>query len=227
MPVGDRYMVNELFRTFQGEGVHTGRAAQFIRLQGCPVGCAWCDTKYTWPGAGNPAVSQCNVEDLAFTPTDDAPRAAWLSTEALVGLARGVEHVVLTGGEPAVWPLMSLCEALLADGHSVQVETSGTQPLRVPAGVFVTVSPKLDMPGGYPVLREVIARANEIKYPVGKSADLAKLRQRVLPHADPHVPVYLQPLSQSRQATRVCIEACAAMPSWRISIQTHKYAGVQ
>jgi 7-carboxy-7-deazaguanine synthase len=107
----------------------------------------------------------------------------------------------------------------------VQVETSGTEPPRVPAEVWMTVSPKLEMPGGRAVLAETVRRANEIKMPVGRDADVAALR-RLLRETGARAPVFLQPLSRSPKATRLCIEAATRF-GWRVSIQTHAYLGLR
>ena len=67
-----QYPINEMFQTLQGEGYFTGVPAIFIRLQGCPVGCAWCDTKHTWEKLEDREVSLFSI--LAKTKESDKPR---------------------------------------------------------------------------------------------------------------------------------------------------------
>jgi 7-carboxy-7-deazaguanine synthase len=217
--------INEVFATVQGEGGFTGAPSIFVRLQGCPVGCPWCDTKHTWEV--DPA-RRIDVEAMQLKERDSAGWApmsaghlAWLMRD--LGPAR---HAVITGGEPALYDLRDLSRALFSEGFkSVQVETSGTHPLRIDPAAFVTVAPKLEMPGDFAVLSEVLERANEIKMPVGKPDDIAKLFQ-LLNDLSSEKPVYLAPISQSRRATELCI-AAAAKHGWRVSFQVHKYAGLR
>jgi len=116
--------IAECFFSIQGEGVTAGAPAVFVRLQGCSVGCQWCDTKYTWDPAGGQEVSlEALVEEVAAFPC---------------------RRVVITGGEPLESPLfMPLVEALKARGFTIEVETSGTLlPPRVPVDQW-NVSVKL------------------------------------------------------------------------------------
>lgn len=117
--------VHERFMSWQGEGVHAGRAAFFIRLYGCPVHCPWCDSAGTWHPAFAPI-------DLAYRPPDDL---AWEAAGS------GAPFVVITGGEPAIHDLTALTGALRAHGLPCHLETSGGFPIR---GTFdwITVSPK-------------------------------------------------------------------------------------
>lgn len=221
-----RYPVNEVFATVQGEGAYTGTPSVFIRLQACDVGCPWCDTKHTWE-----LERMDHVERRAVLLKDErATRAwAWFHVEHLLeALAAwpAVRHVVITGGEPCRYDLRPLTSALLATGRTVQIETSGTEPIQVDDGAWVTVSPKLDMPGGKEVLPDALARANEVKHPVGRPLDVQRLVERVAPHAARNAVFWLQPLSQSPSATRLCVTESLAR-GFRVSIQTHKYLGVR
>lgn len=215
--------VNEIFQTIQGEATHAGRPSVFIRLQGCDVGCPFCDTKHTW--TPDPANEIAAATLLA--KTDSGPTwAAVTTTEILDAIGEfSALHVVITGGEPCVHDLTALTGALFTLGHSVQIETSGTQPIRVHPETWVTVSPKLAMPGGYSVLAEAITRANEIKMPIGRPADVALLHRLLadVPSA-PETPVWLQPLSGSVRATELCKNVAIAN-NWRVSLQLHAYAG--
>jgi len=218
--------VNELFPTIQGEGTWTGTPATFVRLQGCPVGCPWCDTKYTWPieGADERPLSSILAKDAATSST-----FASISVPVLVAAVKQnpERHVVLTGGEPCLYDLGSLSAALLEEGFSVQVETSGTHPVRIDSRAWVTVSPKIDMPGGFPVLPAALRRADEIKHPVGTRRDVQRLLDLLADaELDPVPPIYLQPLSGSPKATALCIEA-ARHKGWRVSIQVHRFIGVR
>jgi len=217
--------VNELFATVQGEGAYTGTPAVFVRLQGCNVGCPWCDTKHTWTVDPDNAISA----EAMLAKGKDAPGYALLLPAEIVAMVceHPDRHVVITGGEPCLYDLRELGSLLACAGRTVQVETSGTKRVRVYSDVWVTVSPKLGMPGGNKVIAEALASADEIKMPVGKLADVAALD--ALLQANPssrRTRVYLQPLSQNPKATALCIEA-ARSRGWRVSVQVHKYLGLR
>lgn len=216
--------VNEMFETIQGEAHWTGTPAVFLRLQGCPVGCAWCDTKHTWeiepPFKIAPA--------LLFMKSADSKHFAEMTVIDLME-ALGefkARHIVITGGEPCIHDLTDLTTAIIDSGRSCQIETSGTFPVKAHRLTWVTVSPKLDMGGGMKVLPEVIGMASEIKHPVGKMADIEKMQAEIIPWTPSHADVWLQPLSQSEKATALCIEQ-ATVHNYRVSIQTHKFIGVR
>jgi len=220
--------VNEVFETIQGEATYTGTPSVFIRLQGCDVGCPWCDTKHTW--AKN-AAHQMDQAAMLAKP-GDGPAWAQVEVGSLVAIAANhkARHVVITGGEPCDYDLTELTATLLDIGKTVQVETSGTAPVRVAARTWVTVSPKVNMPGGKPLLREALQRADELKMPVGKQADIDALQEIISQVAHAHggryPVVWLQPLSTSEKATALCAKA-ATLYGWRLSVQTHKYAGLR
>ena len=170
-----QYPINEMFQTLQGEGYFTGVPAIFIRLQGCPVGCAWCDTKHTWEKLEDREVSLFSI--LGKTKESDKWGAA-SSEDLLAVIGRQgytARHVVITGGEPCIHDLMPLTDLLEKNGFSCQIETSGTHEVRCTSNTWVTVSPKLNMRGGYEVLSQALERANEIKHPVGRVRDIEAL----------------------------------------------------
>ena len=170
-----QYPINEMFQTLQGEGYFTGVPAIFIRLQGCPVGCAWCDTKHTWDKLSDREVSLFSV--LAKTKENDKWGAAG-AEELLTAIVRQgwtARHVVITGGEPCIHDLTPLTELLEQNGYSCQIETSGTHEVRCSRDTWVTVSPKVNMRGRYDVLSQALYRADEIKHPVGRTRDIEAL----------------------------------------------------
>ncbi|EES2313879.1 7-carboxy-7-deazaguanine synthase QueE, partial [Escherichia coli] len=210
-----QYPINEMFQTLQGEGYFTGVPAIFIRLQGCPVGCAWCDTKHTWEKLEDREVSLFSI--LAKTKESDKWGAA-SSEDLLAVIGRQgytARHVVITGGEPCIHDLLPLTDLLEKNGFSCQIETSGTHEVRCTPNTWVTVSPKLNMRGGYEVLSQALERANEIKHPVGRVRDIEALDELLATLTDdkPRV-IALQPISQKDDATRLCIETCIAR-NWR------------
>ncbi|WP_300001790.1 7-carboxy-7-deazaguanine synthase QueE [uncultured Cedecea sp.] len=221
-----QYPINEMFQTLQGEGFYTGVPAIFIRLQGCPVGCAWCDTKHTWDKLASREISLFSV--LAKTKESDKWSGA-SAEELLAVMGRQgytARHVVITGGEPCLYDLTPLTQLLEANGFSCQIETSGTHQVLCTPDTWVTVSPKVNMRGGFDVLGEALERANEIKHPVGRVRDIEALDSLLtaLPEA-PNRIIALQPISQKEDATRLCIETCIAR-NWRLSMQTHKYLNI-
>jgi len=140
--MADLYPVNETFLSWQGEGVHLGRKAFFIRLQGCPVKCAWCDSASTWhPQYVPKQVRKATAAELAAEAKASAP-----------------QFVVITGGEPCVHDLAPLLAALTSVGLPAHLETCGAYPI-APGFAWVTVSPKwAKLP-----LSESLQRADEVK----------------------------------------------------------------
>lgn len=140
------YQVNEIFSSVQGEGFWTGKPCTFIRLQGCTVGCPWCDTKYTWAKGG----TRMYVEDIL--KAIDAP------------------HVVITGGEPTMYDLDTLIYPLSRMGVYVQLETSGQNNLKGKEKPhWITISPKKNLLYDFP--EELGAIADEIKWVVDDELD--------------------------------------------------------
>lgn len=214
--------VNEMFPTIQGEAGYTGTPSVFIRLQGCPVGCSWCDTKHTW---GTNPRHEVPIADM-LAKVDNAPTWAGMSDQQVIeaAVAMGPRHFVITGGEPCTYDLFLLTAGLLTLG-SVQVETSGTHEVKVAPGTWVTVSPKVGMAGGLQVLPDALARANEVKMPVANQQDIDNLVELLGANTEGKT-VWLQPVSQGEEATQLCMDACSRN-RWRLSLQTHKYAGLR
>lgn len=134
-------------------------------------------------------------------------------------------HVVITGGEPCIHDLLPLTDLL--ERTVLAARSKPVVLMRYAAHrIRVTVSPKLNMRGGYEVLSQALERANEIKHPVGRVRDIEALDELLATLTDdkPRV-IALQPISQKDDATRLCIETCIAR-NWRLSMQTHKYLNI-
>ena len=187
--------INEMFETIQGEGAHTGIPSIFVRLQGCPVGCPWCDTKQV--------IDKTN-ESEHFFEIDENKLLSLFSEQGYVA-----KHVVITGGEPCMYDLRPLTNLLHENGFSTQIETSGTYEVLCDDRTYVTVSPKINMKGGMPVLLSALERA--------LLADVSSLAGKQ---------VCLQPISQQPRATQLAVQTCIAR-NWRLSLQTHKYIGIE
>ena len=215
--------VNEIFDTMQGEAFHTGTPAIFVRLQGCPIGCPWCDTKHTWDILPENTIPS----RMMMLKQEDGPQYSQMEEAEIVEYCTNLptRMVVITGGEPCLYDLSNLTYQLLNAGKQVQIETSGTHEVKCDPRTWVTVSPKLSMPGGYEVISSALQRANEIKYPIGKQQDVDNLKDLLIKHKLSKM-VWLQPLSQSKKATELCMQA-AREYGWRVSIQTHKFLGVR
>ncbi len=218
--------MNEVFETIQGEGSFTGTPSIFVRLQGCPVGCAWCDTKHTWEIDPEKLTS---IESIGGKTKEDD---CWASMNAGSLLAYfqvrqfSAKHVVITGGEPCMYDLVPLCESLHQDGYTTQIETSGTFEIQAPENTWVTVSPKINMKGGYPVLASAMLRANEVKHPVAMQKHVEELEALLNETQTQDKLIFLQPISQQKRATELAIKTCIEK-NWRLSIQVHKYLGIE
>ncbi|WP_264877389.1 7-carboxy-7-deazaguanine synthase QueE [Vibrio agarivorans] len=220
------YKLNEIFETIQGEGSFTGVPSVFIRLQECPVGCSWCDTKQTWEAEPQ------NETDFGEVIAKQQDSETWCQATAqqLVEIYQqqgfNAKHIVITGGEPCIYDLTELALAFEVIGCRCQIETSGTCEVRTTDSTYVTVSPKIAMKGKLPVLESALRRANEIKHPVGTSKDIEQLDELISGvELRSDVIIALQPISQKPRATELCIDTCIKR-NWRLSIQTHKYLSI-
>ncbi|WP_109699983.1 7-carboxy-7-deazaguanine synthase QueE [Chitinophaga deserti] len=193
--------VMESFYTIQGEGLHQGKAAYFIRLGGCDVGCVWCDVKESWDASKHPVRP---VSELVSEAAAHPGRIA-----------------VITGGEPLMHDLGALTKALHAEGFRTHMETSGSSPL---SGEWdwITLSPKkFKAP-----LPEVCEAAHELKIVIYNKSDFA-WAEKYAALASPSCKLYLQPeWSREKEMTPLIIDYVKAHPKWQISLQIHKYLNV-
>lgn len=229
------YRVNDIYRCIQGEGCQTGVPMVLLRLHGCGVGCAWCDTKETWQ------VDRLNRVDSIAEALGTNSRWTDMGEMLLALYIRqefpGPNWVLLTGGEPAEQDLAPLVAALQCQGYKVAIETSGTALGHVNAGAdWVCVSPKFvarrsgmhgnvfidTMPGCKALLAEAMAEADEFKVVVGREDDITVAEDLLATTPfRKNVTVCLQPVSASPKATELCIRECERR-GWRLSVQTHK-----
>jgi len=195
---GRKLPLVEDFYTIQGEGYHTGKPAYFIRLGGCDVGCRWCDAKYTW----NPKI---------FPPVD-------VDTVVARAKACAAQAIVITGGEPLLYPLGILTQRLRDEGLEIFLETSGTHPF---SGDFdwVCLSPKRQLPP----LDEAFGRAHELKVIIQGEEDFAWAEENAR-RVGRYCRLYLQPeWSVYEDIMPKIVEYAKANPKWSISVQTHKF----
>lgn len=205
--------VMESFYTLQGEGYHTGKAAYFIRLGGCDVGCVWCDVKDSWDADAHPKYTVQAIVSKALAECGlDLPNQE---------VKKGPVIAVITGGEPLMHDLDALTKALHEAGFRTNIETSGSSPL---SGHWdhICLSPKkFKAP-----LPEILPLAHELKIVVFNKSDL-QWAEQFAPQVSPACKLYLQPEWEKReQMTPLIVEYIKQHPQWQLSLQTHKYIGV-
>jgi organic radical activating enzyme len=188
----------EHFYTLQGEGAHSGKAAYFLRLGGCDVGCVWCDVKESWDANLHPKVAITDM--LHFVKEAKSPIA------------------VVTGGEPLLHQLDNLTILLKEKGIATHIETSGSSPLSGQWN-WITLSPKkFKAP-----LPELIEKANELKIIVYNKSDFEWAEQYAA-LVSKSCKLYLQPeWDQSEKMLPQIINYVKENPKWTISLQTHKF----
>ena len=193
--------VMEHFYTLQGEGFHQGRAAYFIRLGGCDVGCIWCDVKESW--------------DADRYPKFDV-RSLRLHVEKTPA-----EIVVITGGEPLMHDLNELTKDFQDNGFKTHLETSGAYPL---SGQWdwICLSPKkFKAP-----LSGILSKADELKVVIFNKSDFDWAEKHAT-QVSPGCKLYLQPeWDKAAQMTPLIIDYIKANPKWELSLQIHKYINV-
>jgi 7-carboxy-7-deazaguanine synthase len=193
--------VMESFYTLQGEGFHQGKAAWFIRLGGCDVGCVWCDVKESWDVSKHPVKP---VSEIVNDAMNHAGRIA-----------------VITGGEPLMHNLDILTASLRENGFQTHLETSGSSPL---SGYWdwICLSPKKFK---FP-LPEVVPFANELKVVIFNKSDF-DWAEKYAAAVSPDCKLYLQPeWDKSQTVTPMIIDYIKNNPQWELSLQLHKYINV-
>ena len=193
--------VMESFYTIQGEGYYQGRAAYFIRLAGCDVGCVWCDVKESWEEETYPRL---NIGEIVSAAASHAGRLA-----------------VVTGGEPLMHDCSALTDALHDAGFTTNMETSGSYPLSG-SWDWICLSPKKFKPP----LPEILPLANELKVVIFNKSDFA-WAEKYAALVSPECKLYLQPeWERSESVTPPIIEFIKNNPRWEFSLQIHKYIHV-
>ncbi|MDH5397540.1 MAG: 7-carboxy-7-deazaguanine synthase QueE [Cyclobacteriaceae bacterium] len=193
--------VMEIFYSLQGEGFHQGKAASFIRLGGCDVGCHWCDVKDSW-----------KAEDFSLIPVEEIAHQVAQNASNLV---------IVTGGEPLMYDLGPLTKALKGKGLQVHLETSGVHPL---SGQWdwITFSPKKFKPP----LPEIFEMTDELKIVIYHSSDISWAVQ-VANTMRKDCKLYLQPeWGNSKKMLPLIIDFVKSNPRWRVSLQVHKYMDI-
>ena len=197
---GQNVPLMEEFYTIQGEGYHSGRAAYFVRIGGCDVGCHWCDVKESWDSSLHPTTPVQQIADNAHAYA---------------------ETIVVTGGEPLMWNMEPLTSALKAQKMSIHIETSGAYPL---SGHWdwICLSPKKTMPPK----KELYPVADELKIIVYNANDFKWAEQHAAQVKDT-CKLYLQPeWSRREEVIPLITDYVMKNPKWQISLQSHKYIGI-
>jgi organic radical activating enzyme len=191
----------EHFYTLQGEGFHQGKAAYFIRLGGCDVGCVWCDVKDSWDAEKHPRLGIGELKELVC--------------------ATPAKIVVVTGGEPLMHNLDGLTETLQSAGLQTHIETSGAHPLSG-SWNWICLSPKkFKAP-----LPEVVKKADELKVVIYNNSDFSWAEQYAA-QVKPGCRLYLQPeWDRADRMTPLIVDYIKAHPQWILSLQIHKYIHV-
>ena len=199
----------ESFYTIQGEGFHQGRAAYFIRLGGCDVGCVWCDVKESWNADAHPKFSVEEIVERAVVAVNRQPSTV------------NRHLAVITGGEPLMHRLDELTTALQQAGFETNIETSGSWSL---SGKWdwICLSPKkFKQP-----LPEILPVANELKVVIFNKSDF-DWAEEYAAKVSATCKLYLQPeWDKASVVTPLIIEYIKQNPKWQLSLQIHKYINV-
>ena len=191
----------EIFESIQGEGVNLGNPCIFLRLAGCNLKCAWCDTKYTW-----------DWDKYKFKD-----EVVQLSVKSLIDKIKTLprQHLVVTGGEPLLQMDQSFIDAFHHIGFKIAIQTNGT--VIPPKNIdWICVSPKIGS-------KLILKKGNELKLVYPQSNGQPKQFEDLdFDHFS------LQPMDGSNieENTRETIAFCHEHPHWRLSLQTHKFLGI-
>ncbi len=195
---GEFLPIIEAFYTVQGEGFHTGKAAYFIRIGGCDIGCSWCDTKFSW-----------SAEHHLLMPVGEIVNSA---------KQHPAKAIVVTGGEPTLYNLEPLCSAMKNNGIQTFIETSGAYPL-TGEWDWVCLSPKQQKPAH----ETLYNKADELKVIITETSDFEWAEENAL-KVNKSCKLYLQPeWSKYRRIILPVVDYVKQNPKWNVSLQTHKF----
>ena len=190
----------EAFYTLQGEGYHKGSAAYFIRIGGCDVGCHWCDVKESWDAEKHPPT---RIESIV----QEAKK--WSNT------------VVVTGGEPLMWPMSPLTTELKSKGIITHIETSGAYNLSGAWDWFCLSPKKTKLP-----TPEAYKAADELKMIIHNQNDFKFAEEQAALVGEDCI-LFLQPeWSKREQMMPEMVDYVLKNPRWKVSLQTHKYLNI-
>ncbi|MFT6244330.1 MAG: organic radical activating enzyme [Salibacteraceae bacterium] len=193
--------IMEQFYTIQGEGFHSGKAAYFIRIAGCDVGCVWCDVKESWnAGDHEYQTVQSLIDNVLETKTN---------------------FCVITGGEPCMYDLNELTNLLKENGIEVALETSGCYELKGQIDWYCFSPKKFKAP-----VENAYLSANELKVIISHPSDFEWAEQHAA-KVSKECKLYLQPewSKQERFLSKI-IDYVRENPNWTISLQTHKFMNI-
>lgn len=197
---GEMLPLMEEFYTIQGEGFHTGKAAYFIRIGGCDVGCHWCDVKESWNAKLHPPTSADSI---------------------VANVIKYANTAVITGGEPLMWELDYITDALQANKIKTHIETSGAYKL---SGTWdwICLSPKKNkLP-----LAEIYPKCDELKVIVFNKNDF-KFAEEQAAKVGESCELFLQPEWSNREKMMpLIVDYVMKNPKWKVSLQTHKYLNI-
>jgi 7-carboxy-7-deazaguanine synthase len=210
---GQQLEVKSLFPTLQGEGPFAGYPSVFVRLGGCNLACHFCDTEFE--AFATLALNEV-LEEIKRLSMENGQRLRTL--------------VVITGGEPLRQNIVPLCQALLAEGFKVQIETNGTLWRPLPKEVDIVCSPKNMGNGYFPVRDDLLPRVNAFKFIISKHDSrydhVAEVGQGKV-----GTPVYVQPMDEYDEAknceNRALALELATRHGYRLSLQLHKLLGIE
>jgi len=195
---GKKLPLIDEFYTIQGEGFHFGKAAYFIRIGGCDIGCNWCDTKYSWRVGKDKLISVSEIVESV------------VNTDA--------KTIVVTGGEPLTYNLNPLSDLIKTNNLTAHIETSGAYKL-TGKWDWICLSPKRNAPP----TEEIIPLANELKVIILDEKDF-EWAEKYANLVSPNCHLFLQPeWSRHKELTPIIVEYIKKYPKWKISIQAHKF----
>jgi 7-carboxy-7-deazaguanine synthase len=197
----ERYRVNEIFYSLQGEGVRAGTPNLFLRFSRCNL--------------------ECRVETHGFDCDTEFESGRSMTLPEIGAemrsLSAACRWVILTGGEPALQVDPELIDALHAEGYSLAIETNGS--LELPPGIdWITVSPKV----AEHAIRQ--RQAHEVKYVRGYGQAIPKT---VVEAEHCLISPAFDGAEVDRRTLDWCIRLCRENPPWRLSVQQHKLWSVR
>ena len=201
LSTGEMLPLMETFHSLQGEGYYSGLSTYFIRLGGCDIGCHWCDVKESWDFQKYPLIPIKKIVEKVVV---------------------NVKNVVITGGEPLMWNMFPLTNALKLKNKKIHLETSGAYKI---SGIWdwFCLSPKKNrLP-----TEQAFTSANELKIIIYNKYDL-EFAENCAKHVKEDCLIYLQPEWGKREKIMpLIVEFVKENPKWKVSLQTHKYLNIR